>query len=112
MQNNGTSILETAAIYNISALSTTFQQRRILEEHGLDALYSKKRGRPIIGKVSKNKHPEEGSKEALLAEIEGYVWKMPIKKVKSLNSRGEKISERQKAQVIYELGREYPSLNQ
>jgi len=85
MKTNGTSILETAAIYNISAPSTVAQWQRILEEQGIDALYSKKRGRPIMEEVSKKRQHEEGSKEALLAEIERLRMENAyLKKLKAL----------------------------
>jgi transposase len=71
MNETGASVRETAAVYQISAPSTVLQWKRILEEQGIDALHSKKRGRrPSIKKESKKKQPEEGSQEALLAEIE------------------------------------------
>lgn len=70
MNETGASAGEAAAIYQISAPSTVMQWKRILKDQGIDALHSKKRGRPSMKKESKKKQPEEGSQEALLAEIE------------------------------------------
>ncbi|WP_144561756.1 helix-turn-helix domain-containing protein, partial [Bacillus mycoides] len=46
MNETGTSLLETAVIYNIPDPSTILQWKKTLEKQGIDALYSKKRGRP------------------------------------------------------------------
>lgn len=70
MREKGTSLIETAAFFNISAPSTILQWKRAFDEQGVDALYSKKRGRPTMKKGSKKKQPVEGSQEALIAEIE------------------------------------------
>lgn len=70
MNDTGTSYRKTAAIFNIPAPSTILQWKKILEEQGVDALHSRKRGRPSMKKESKKKQPVEGSQEALLAEIE------------------------------------------
>ena len=68
----GTSLNETAAIFNIAAPSSILQWRKQFETKGLDALQSKKKGRPSMKKET-NKHskqtPVEGSPEALQAEI-------------------------------------------
>lgn len=45
MNEQGTSIRETAAIFNIPAHSTLLQWKRQLETIGMDALESKKKGR-------------------------------------------------------------------
>jgi transposase len=70
MNETGTSVLETAAIFHLTAPSTIYTWRMILEEQGIDALYSIKRGRVTMKKESKKKQPIEGSQEALLAEID------------------------------------------
>jgi transposase len=70
MNETGTSLLETAAIFKISAPTIISQWQKALEEKGTDALHSKKRGRPSMKKDSKKKQPVEGSQEALIAEIE------------------------------------------
>lgn len=47
---NGTSLNETAAIFKIAAPSTIFVWKRQLETQGIDALQSKKKGRPSMKK--------------------------------------------------------------
>lgn len=69
MSQSGTSLLDTAAIYNIPAPSTISQWKRVLEEKGVDALTKIKKGRPSM-KNEKKPSPPEGSTEALQAEIE------------------------------------------
>jgi len=70
MNESGTSLLETAAIYNIPAPTTILRWKRVLEEQGEDALQSKKKGRPAMKRETKKPTPAEGSAEALQAEIE------------------------------------------
>jgi len=50
MIENGTSLTETAATFNIPAPSTVLVWRRQLETQGLDAFQSKKKGRPSMKK--------------------------------------------------------------
>lgn len=72
MIEHGTSLLETAAIFNIATPSTIRSWRKQYETQGFDALQSKKKGRPSM-KKEENKQPKkapvEGSPEALQAEI-------------------------------------------
>ena len=74
MNEQGTSIRETAAIFNIPAPSTLFQWKRQLETQGIDALKLKKKGRPSMKNKShnttENQGVVEGSIEALQAENE------------------------------------------
>lgn len=70
MDETGASLLETAARFNIPAPTTILQWKRSFEEQGIDALQSKKRGRPPMKKESKQKQYTEGSLEAVLAENE------------------------------------------
>ncbi|KOO48756.1 transposase [Viridibacillus arvi] len=83
----GTSLNETAAIFKIAAPSTILVWRRQLETQGMDALQSKKKGRPSMKKES-NKQlkqaPVEGSTEALQAEIERL--RMENEYLKKLNA--------------------------
>ncbi|MDA7028659.1 IS3 family transposase, partial [Bacillus sp. CLL-7-23] len=108
MQDNGTSINETAAIFNIPSPSTILQWSRSFEAEGVDALKPKKKGRPSMKKEPKKNQPSEGSEEALRAEIERLRMENAyFKKVEGLNSRKGKITEQDKAQVIYELRHEF-----
>ncbi|MFJ5788446.1 transposase, partial [Lysinibacillus sp. NPDC093197] len=73
MAEQGTSLHETAAIFNIATHSTIRVWTNLFETQGFDALQSKKKGRPSMKKDS-NKQPKqapvEGSPEALQAEID------------------------------------------
>jgi transposase len=74
MNENGTSIFETAAIFNLPSESTLWNWQRIFETQGLAALEPKKRGRQSMKNknqdISKKQAPAEGSIEALKAENE------------------------------------------
>ncbi|MBT2737758.1 helix-turn-helix domain-containing protein, partial [Bacillus sp. ISL-7] len=73
MNDYGTSPNETAAIFKIADPSLIRKWRRQFEKHGIDALESKKKGRPTMEKEvkkSKKAKPVEGSVEALQAEVE------------------------------------------
>ncbi len=67
----GASIEEATAVFNIPAFSTVSTWKYLFETQGIDALQPKKKGRPSMKKESKKNQPiEEGSEEALRAEIE------------------------------------------
>jgi transposase len=70
MDNNGTSPNETAVIFNISSPGLIRKWRIQFESQGIDALESKKKGRPAVKKETKKSTPVEGSVEALQAELE------------------------------------------
>lgn len=73
MNEFGTSVRETAAVFNIASHSTILSWQKSLELHGIDALQPKKKGRPSMKKGSKeqkNRMLVEGSVEALRAEVE------------------------------------------
>ncbi len=74
MNEHGTSIRETAAIFNIPSYETLRKWKVAYETQGLDALQSKKKGRPTMKKEiirqSNTQVPVEGSIEALQAENE------------------------------------------
>ncbi len=73
MNEFGTSVRETAAVFNIASHSTILSWQRSLELHGMDALQPKKKGRSSMKKESnkrKNQEVVEGSVEALHAEVE------------------------------------------
>lgn len=52
MNESGTSLLETAAIYNIAAPSTVLKWKRVLEVQGEDALHPQKKGRLSMKKMN------------------------------------------------------------
>lgn len=73
MYENGTSVRETAAIFNIASHSSLLSWQKRLESQGIDALKPKKKGRPAMNKDLKgikNQTFTEGSVEALQAEVE------------------------------------------
>jgi transposase len=74
MNEHGTSIRETAAIFNIPTHSTLSKWKNQFETEGVDALIPSKKGRPLMRKEnqkeSKKQAPVEGSLEALQAEVE------------------------------------------
>ena len=70
MNETGASLLETAAVFKIPSPNTISAWRQLVETNGLDALRSKKRGRRAMKKQPKKTQPAEGSKEALVAELE------------------------------------------
>ena len=73
MKEYGTSVRETAAIFNIASHSTILSWQRGLELHGMDALQPKEKGRPSMSKEPNKRKTQafaEGSVEALQAEVE------------------------------------------
>lgn len=74
MNDHGTSINETAAIFNIPSPSRIRQWLIDYESGGMDALISKKKGRPSMKKENQKQtkagSPVESSVAALQAEIE------------------------------------------
>ena len=94
MNEQGTSIRETAAIFNIAAPSTLFQWKRQLETQGIDALQSKKKGRPSMKNESTQQSKQvlaEGSKEALEARIKQLEMENDyLKKLNALVQNKEK----------------------
>ena len=72
MNENGVSSNEAAVIFKISSPALIRKWRNQLKTNGIDALFSKKKGRPSMKKET-NKQPKqtpvEGSPEALQARI-------------------------------------------
>jgi transposase len=96
MNETGTSLLDTAARYNIPAPSTISQWKRVLEERGIDALQPMKKGRPSMKKEDKQLVPE-GSKEALQAEVERLRMENAyLKKLNALVQSKEKLRNKTK----------------
>ena len=84
MNKTGSSLLQKLLLkFNIPA--TINQWKKVLEEQGLDALQSKKRGHPSMKKEPKKNQPvEDGSIDALLADNERL--RMEVVYLKKLNT--------------------------
>ncbi len=101
MNEQGTSIRETAAIFNISTHSTLLQWKKQLEAEGIDALEPKKKGCPSMKKgsnhTSKKQKSAEGTPEALQAEIDRLRMENAyLKKLNALVQNKEKSPNRTK----------------
>lgn len=74
MNENGTSPNEEAVIFKISSTGVIRKWRSQFNEHGIDALNSKKKGRPRMTNknktITKKQEPAKDSMEALQAELE------------------------------------------
>ncbi|PGT76191.1 MULTISPECIES: IS3 family transposase [Bacillaceae] len=107
IKETGTSIRETAAIFNIATHSTIQNWLKSFESLGIDALKPTQKGRPSMKKETKKPKSVEES-EALRAENERLRMENAyLKKLQGLNSRKGKITEENKAQIIYELRHEF-----
>ncbi|MEH7418589.1 helix-turn-helix domain-containing protein [Neobacillus drentensis] len=102
MNEQGTSLYETAAIFNIPAPSTILNWKLILETQGLDALKSNKKGRPSMKEDTKkselkNPAPAEGSVEALQEKIKRLEMENAyLKKLNALVQMQEKLQTKSK----------------
>lgn len=94
MNDQGTSIRETAAIFNLSAPAVLLTWVKKMNVGGLDALESKKKGRPSMKKDSSKQPkqvPVEGSVEALEARIKQLEMENEyLKKLNALVQNKEK----------------------
>ncbi|MEC2078269.1 IS3 family transposase [Metabacillus fastidiosus] len=87
------SIEEAALEFNIPASTTVGNWKDLFETQGIDALLPKK---------------DQGSEETLQAEMERLRMENAyLKKLPCLNSRKGKVTEQDKAQIIYELRVEF-----
>ncbi|USG67096.1 IS3 family transposase [Brevibacillus ruminantium] len=109
MNHFGTSPNETAAIFQITSPALIRKWRIQFHSLGIDALQSKKKGRPTMKKETKKGIPVEGSVEALREEVERLRMENAYpKKVECLSSKQGKITKQDKAQVVFELRTEFP----
>ncbi len=94
MIEHGTSLNETAAIFKIPAPSTIIVWRKLFETQGLDALQSKKKGRPSMTKESNQQPkqaPDKGSTKALEERIKQLEMENEyLKKLNALVQNKEK----------------------
>ncbi|MGM7724607.1 IS3 family transposase [Metabacillus sp. Hm71] len=108
MNETGASTEETSAVYNIPSSSTVWKWKNLFETQGIGALQPKTKGRPSMKKGSKENQPLQGSEEALRAENEQLRMENAyLKKLPCLNSRKGKVTEKDKAQIIYELRHDF-----
>lgn len=87
MVQTGMSLMDTAATFKISTFTTVYQWKKQFELGGLNALESKKKGRPSMKKETNKKPkqtPAEDSPEALQAEIDRL--RMENEYLKKLNA--------------------------
>ncbi|MEH7252890.1 IS3 family transposase [Neobacillus niacini] len=110
----GTSYRETAAIFNISSHEMIRKWQLRFKQGGMDALETKKKGHLSMKKESKktesknNPVPTEGSVDALQAKVERLEMEIAyFKKVECFSSNAGKITNKIKAQVIFELKDQY-----
>jgi len=95
LNENGTSPNEAAVIFNISSPGIIRKWRSQFNEHGMDALKSKKKGRSLMTdkskKITRKQEPVEGSVEALQAELERLRMENAyLKKLNALVQKKEK----------------------
>ncbi|WP_203364743.1 IS3 family transposase [Bacillus sp. REN10] len=108
MNETGASLRETASTFNISSPGTIYKWDQLLKTEGLGALEPKKKGRPSMKKKTNKLAPTEGSVEALQAKIERLEMENAyFKKVEHFSSNAGKITNKIKAQVIFELKCQY-----
>jgi transposase len=97
MNDHGTSPNETAAIFKITSPALIRKWRIQFESQGIDALESKKKGRPLVKKEKKESISDEGSVEALQAEIERLRMENAyLKKLNALVQSKEKLQSKTK----------------
>jgi transposase len=97
MNEFGTSINDTAARFNLSSDYTVLTWKRQFEAGGIDALISKKKGRPSMKKEANQPTPVEGSLEALQAEVERLRMENAyLKKLNALVQNKEKLQSKTK----------------
>lgn len=101
MNETGASLLETASTFNIPTLSTLSVWRRLFETGGVEALESKKKGRPLMKKQSKHPSPITETKPESIEALQAKVRQLEmenayLKKLKSLVQEQEKLQTRSK----------------
>ncbi|MDA2639124.1 IS3 family transposase [Bacillus cereus] len=111
MNNTGASPLQAAAMFNIPSASTVRKWRRVLESQGIDALRQSSKGYSTVKKkedIAPKEKQNVNSQNDLRKEIEYLRMENAyFKKVTRLNSRERKITDKDKAYIIFELRHEY-----
>jgi transposase len=97
MNEMGASIEEATAVFNISSSGVVRKWKQLAETRGFDALKPRIQERPSMKKPPKKTQLVEGSKEALLAEIEHLRMENAyLKKLKALIQEKEKLQSKTK----------------
>lgn len=98
MKEQGTSIRETAAIFNIKSRRTLKRWQTLYENGGIDALKPKGKRRPSMKKIkNKQENPTTQSIDALQAELEYLrAENAYLKKLKSLVQKTSQHEKKQK----------------
>ena len=97
MNEFGASMNETAAHFNLASDATVLSWKRQFDAGGINALQSKKKGRPSMKKETKKSTPVEGSLEALQAEVERLRMENAyLKKLNALVQSKEKLQSKTK----------------
>ena len=98
MKEQGTSIRETAAIFNIKSRRTLKRWQTLYENGGIDALKPKGKRRPSMKKIkNKQENPTNQSIDALQAELEYLrAENAYLKKLKSLVQKTSQHEKKQK----------------
>ncbi|MDM5310679.1 IS3 family transposase [Peribacillus frigoritolerans] len=104
MNETGISSYDAAARFNISSPALIRTWRINVNAYGLDALISKKKGRPSMKKDINPSKQIEGSVKELEERIKQLEMENAyLKKLNNFSSNAGKITTKIKAQVIYEL---------
>ncbi|MGK8426854.1 IS3 family transposase [Bacillus cereus] len=104
----GASVEEATIQFNIPSFSTVWNWWNLFEVQGADALQVKKRERQVMKKEPKQTQHVKGSNEDLLAQNELLRIEVAyLKKLQGLNFGEKEVTEKEKAQIIYELRREF-----
>ncbi|QPW46686.1 IS3 family transposase [Bacillus thuringiensis] len=97
---------------NIPSFSTVWNWWHTFKTQGVDALRAKKRERQLMKPQTKQAQYTKGSNEELLAQNELLRMEVSyLKKLQGLNFGEKNITEKEKAQIIYELRQEYKVIN-
>jgi transposase-like protein len=97
MFDNGASLLETAVKFKIPNPSTISMWRTTVETEGVEALISKKKGRPSMTKERKKNQSADQSKESLIEEVERLRMENAyLKKLNALVREKEKLRQNSK----------------
>ncbi|TCP60003.1 transposase-like protein, partial [Baia soyae] len=96
INETGASIRRAAAVFNIPSPQTVWTWRHLCETQGIDALRSKKKGRPSMKKKSK-KNQELSTEEALQERIRHLEMENDyLKKLNALVQDREKLANKTK----------------